>query len=411
MTLALSRLFKRKETNYPTVKLDESKVPDEVGKLEKHLYSKIIGQDRAIKQFVRAYEAFLTDMQRPDGPVGVLLFLGPTGVGKTRIMEVFAEYLWGTSEALIKIDCAEFQQSHEISKLIGSPPGYVGHKDTNPIFSKEAIERHWKNGPKFTPVLFDEIEKGHPALHRILLGINGSGRMRTGSNEVVDMRSTLIVMTSNLGSRSVSSMLSGKRYGFTSSTTIGQMDQDIYKACKDAVKNFFDSEFFNRIDRMVAFRPLTDEDFRKILDIELGFIQDRVIRGNKFIIIDNSRQAKEFLLKEGVSQEFGARELRRTIERHLVSKLTRAFSTKQAIDGDMILSDCENGRDLDISIMKGVLDILAAKPVLADESWIKKDALIPFESIIKPGRCGRCGLMWHLTHTCFDIMSKNKEKK
>lgn len=413
MTLSLSRLFKRKSMNYPTIKLDELKVSDEVRKLEEHLHSKIIGQDRAIKQFVRAYEAFLTDMQRPDGPVGVLLFLGPTGVGKTRIMEVFSEYLWGTSEALIKIDCAEFQQSHEISKLIGSPPGYVGHKDTIPIISKDRIERHWQSGPKFTPILFDEIEKGHPTLHRILLGVNGSGRLRMGNNEVVDMKSTLIVMTSNLGSRSVSNMLSGKRYGFSLDSTHGQMDQDIYKACKDAVKNFFDSEFFNRIDRMVAFRPLTDEDFRKILDIELGFIQDRVIRGNKFIIIDNSLRAKELLLKEGVSQEFGARELRRTIERYLVSKLTRAFSTKQAVDGDMILADSENGKDLDISIMKGVLDIPAKpdKPVSSDESWLKREALIPFESIVKPGRCGRCGLMWHLTHTCFDIMSRNKEKK
>src|SRR5260370_7196112 len=408
MTMDIRRLFTRKPMNYPTVKLDESKVPDEVRKLEEHLHSKIIGQDRAIKQFVRAYEAFLTDMQRPDGPVGVLLFLGPTGVGKTRIMEVFSEYLWGTTEALIKIDCGEFQHSHEISKLIGSPPGYVGHKDTVPIISKDRIEKYWNSGPKFTPILFDEIEKGNPTLHRVLLGVNGSGRLRMGNNEVVDMRSTLIVMTSNLGSRSVSSMLSGKRYGFSSDSTSGQMDKDIYKACKDAVKNFFDSEFFNCIDRMVAFRPLTNEDFRKILDIEIGFIQDRVIRGNKFIIIDNSLRAKELLLKEGVSQEFGARELRRTIERYLVSKLTRAFSTKQAIDGDMILSDSDNGKDLDVSIMKGVLDIPAAKLVSSHYSWLKRDALIPFESIVKPGRCGRCGLMWHLTHTCFDIMAKNK---
>lgn len=409
--MGLSKLFKTSPKTYTTVKLDESKAPDEVEKLDSYLRSRIVGQDRAIKQFVRAYEAFLTNMQRPDGPVGVLLFLGPTGVGKTRLVEVFAEYLWGSVDALIKVDCGEFQHSHEIAKLIGAPPGYVGHTDTTPIITKDRIEKYWNVGPKFTPILFDEVEKAHSALHRILLGINGSGSLRTGRNEIIDMKPTLIVMTSNLGSRSVSNKLLGKTYGFGSGNKIQEdLDQDVYRACKEAVQAFFDSEFFNRIDRMVAFRPLTDEDFRKILEIELGFIQDRIIKSKNFVVLDTSNRAKELFLKQGISREFGARELRRTIERFLVSRLTRAFSTKQAVDGDMILTDCENGKDLDVTIMKGVIDMPKASPMQSgtDESWIKRDSPIPFESAYKPGRCGRCGLMWHISHTCFDIMAIRK---
>src|SRR5258708_34390299 len=148
MALGLNKLFKKDETKLATIKFDESRIPFQVQNLEKYMRSKIEGQDRAIKQFLRAYETFLTNMQRPDAPIGVLLFLGPTGVGKTRMVEVFAEYLWGNADALIKIDCSEFQHSHEIAKLIGAPPGYVGHTDTKPMLTKERIEKYWNNGPK-----------------------------------------------------------------------------------------------------------------------------------------------------------------------------------------------------------------------------------------------------------------------
>jgi ATP-dependent Clp protease ATP-binding subunit ClpC len=395
MKFGLSRNYKPL-----TVKLDESKVPDEVQKLEEYLRSKVIGQDRAIKQFVRAYEVFLSEMKHPDRPLGVLLFLGPTGVGKTRLVEVFAEYLWKSKDALIKLNCAEFQAAHEISKVIGAPPGYVGHKevkenDDKQIFTKTRIEKYWNQGPKFTPILFDEIEKAHSAFHKLLLGIFDRGELTTGHNEKIDFRNTLIVMTSNLGAKDVNSFLGDRRYGFqtTSSQTSDQVDQEIYKISKEAVKSFFDPEIVNRIDRTVVFRPLNSDDLGKILNIELDRIQERIIAANKIIILDVSQRAKNCLLSEGTSKEYGARELSRTIERLLVSKLTRAFSTRQAINGDMVLADVEQeSKEVSLEIMKGVIDL--------PESWIRPEALHPFESAYKPGRCGRCGSIWQTDHQC-----------
>jgi ATP-dependent Clp protease ATP-binding subunit ClpB len=395
MKFGLSRNYKPL-----TVKLDESKVPDEVQKLEEYLRSKVIGQDRAIKQFVRAYEVFLSEMKHPDRPLGVLLFLGPTGVGKTRLVEVFAEYLWKSKDALIKLNCAEFQAAHEISKVIGAPPGYVGHKETKEnddkqIFTNTRIEKYWKQGPKFTPILFDEIEKAHPAFHKLLLGIFDRGELTTGHNEKIDFRNTLIVMTSNLGAKDVNSFLGDRRYGFqtTSSQTSDQVDQEIYKISKEAVKSFFDPEIVNRIDRTVVFRPLNSDDLGKILDIELDRIQERIIAANKVVILNVSQRAKNCLLSEGTSKEYGARELSRTIERLLVSKLTRAFSTRQATNGDMVLADVEQAsKEVSLEIMKGVIDL--------PDSWVRPEALHPFESAYKPGRCGRCGSAWQTDHQC-----------
>lgn len=403
MPFGISKFFNNAPKDFPSVKFDDSKISIEVANLEKHLRSRIIGQDRAIKQFVTAYETYLTGMQRPDGPASVLLFLGPTGVGKTRVMEVFAEYLWGTADALIKIDCGEFQHSHEISKLIGAPAGYVGYNDGTPIFSKDRIEKYWNSGPKFTPILFDEIEKGHNSLHQLMLGINGAGTLRTNKNEILDMKSALIVMTSNLGSRSIASKIKGTKYGYSvGDNTEEQNDQEVYKVCKDAVKGFFSAEFVNRIDRMVAFRPLKQVDFEKILEIELGFIQDRVIKAKKYIVVQTANRAKALLLREGVSKEFGARELRRAIERFVVSKLTRAFSTKQAVDGDLVLIDSENEKDIDVTIMKGVVDLPPAQAANT-ETWVRPEATIPFPSAYKIGKCGRCGATWTEEHLCPDL--------
>jgi ATP-dependent Clp protease ATP-binding subunit ClpB len=400
MKFSLNRVFKQPNYKPLTIKLDESKVPDEVQKLEEYLRSKVIGQDRAIKQFVRAYEVFLSEMKHPDRPLGVLLFLGPTGVGKTRVVEVFAEYLWKSKDALIKLNCAEFQAAHEISKLIGAPPGYVGHKETKDnddkqIFTKTRIEKYWNQGPKFTPILLDEIEKAHSAFHKLLLGIFDRGELTTGHNEKIDFRNTLIVMTSNLGARDVSSFLGNRQYGFqtTNSKSSDQVDQEIYKISKEAVKSFFDPEIVNRIDRTVVFRPLSNDDLGKILAIELDLIQDRIIAAKKFIILDVSQRAKNFLLSEGTSKEYGARELSRTIERFVISKITRAFSTKQAVNGDMVLVDVEpEAKEVSLEIMKGVIDF--------PDSWVRPEAPGPFESSYKPGRCGRCGAVWQPTHQC-----------
>jgi len=402
------------------VKMDESKVPEEVAKLEEGLKAKVAGQDRAIKHFVRVHETYMAGMAAADRPLGVFLFVGPTGSGKTHATEVFAELMGVT---LIKMDCAEYQSSHEIAKLIGSPPGYIGHRETEPKITKKAIEAKWADGksPKYTIILFDEIEKAHNSMHQILLGIMDRATLTTGTNEAIDMHNCVIVMTSNLGSSDMKKILSDtKEMGFVSKKESQKSTEDeIYHAAKDAVKKFFSMEFFNRIDRMIVFQPLTDEVLRKILEIELKRIQDRILKSHKYISVDLSDRAKDFIITEGTSREFGARELRRTLERFLVSKLTRAFATSQAVDGDMIVADkIPEHEGLTLDIVKDAMVIpekAVAVPVTTSNTsgsqpvqkpkaaWIEPDsptAWIPLESASHPGYCARCGFRWYAGHKC-----------
>lgn len=412
-------LFDRKKS-IVTKKLDDSVVPDEIKKLEEQMASKVAGQSRAIQQFVRVHETVLAGLAPVDRPLGVLLFVGPTGSGKTHVAEVFSEI---QDVTLIKIDCAEYQHSHEISKLIGAPPGYVGG-DIVPKINKETIEAKWKDGkgPKYSVILFDEIEKGHNALHQILLGIMDRGTLTSGRNVTVDLRNCIIVMTSNLGSGEVKKLLqTSGGYGFvkkkvevkdTSSEL--SLDEDIYRASKDAVGKFFSPEFFNRIDRMVVFRALTDDVLRKILEIELTRLQDRILKSGKFISVDVSERGKDFLIKEGTSKEFGARELRRTIERFLVVKLTRAFATKQAADGDMVLADKEEGTEsLSLDITKGVMEVpkienestsITKKPKSVYIAPETPGLLFPRRGEIEPDYCARCGYRWYDAHQCYDLV-------
>ena len=401
------------------VRLDDTKVPSEIVDLESKLKERVAGQDRAIRQFVRVHETYLAGMAAPDRPLGVFLFVGPTGSGKTHATEVFAELMDVT---LIKIDCAEYQHSHEIAKLIGSPPGYVGN-DIEPKLSTKAITERWEKskGPKYTVILFDEIEKAHNSLHQILLGIMDRATLSTGKNQTIDLHSTIIIMTSNLGSGDMSKILTDtKDMGFVASKGDAKVtDDSIYRAAKDAVKKFFSTEFFNRLDRMIVFQPLSDVVLRRILDIETKLIQNRILKAKKFVSVDLSDRAKDFLITEGTSRLLGARELRRTLERFLVSKLTRAFATGQAADGDMIVADHDpDSEGLTLDIAKDAM-IIPEKPVAVPVSvsntsgprpvnkpkaaWVEPDCpktWAPVESNVNPGYCARCGFRWYAGHKC-----------
>lgn len=413
-------LFGSKKPDIVTKKLDESIVPSEIIELQQQMAAKVAGQDRAVEQFIRVQETIIAGMESTDKPLGVFLFVGPTGSGKTHVAETFASV---QDVTLIKVDCAEFQHSHEVAKLIGAPPGYVG-LDVQPKINKDAIEVKWeKSKNKFSVVLFDEIEKGNQALHQILLGIMDRGIMTTGKNVEVSLKKCIIVMTSNLGSGEVKKLLrAAGGYGFgvrSKEVTIGgelALDDEIYKASKGAVQKFFSPEFFNRIDRMVVFRSLSEETLRKILNIELDRVQDRVLKANKFVSIEVSSRGKDFLVEEGTSKEFGARELRRTIERYLVAKLTRAFATKQVVSGDMIVVDKEPTiRGLTLDVAKGVMEIPLAPPSETSTATVKKPKSTfitpenPNSSKQGPGimnseYCMRCGFRWYLAHVCFDLL-------
>jgi ATP-dependent Clp protease ATP-binding subunit ClpA len=401
-------------------KLDESVIPPEVKKLEEALLARVAGQDRAVKQFVRVHEIFLSGMQPADRPLQVLLFVGPTGSGKTHVAEVFSEL---QNVTLIKIDCGEFQHSHEVSKLLGAPPGYVG-QEVQPKITKNLIESKWKgDAPKYTVILFDEIEKAHNALHQILLGMSDRGAITTGKNETIDLKNCIIVMTSNLGSGEVKKLLKTHGgFGFSSGNQSADeaLDEDIYRASKQAVTKFFSPEFFNRIDRMIVFRSLNEETLRQILDIELKRVQDRVLMANKFVGVEVSARGKEFLVKEGTSKEFGARELRRTIERFLISKLTRAFATNQAINGDIILADKEIESDgLVLEILKEAIvmpkkedhiDLITVQPKKVFVEPENPKSRTSYEGIRNPGYCARCGFRWYEKHVCFDLLDDPIDK-
>src|SRR5919204_4445432 len=191
------------------VQLDPEMRSSEVLDFERRLLGKIVGQDRAVERIVNMYQIYLAGMNMPGRPIGNLLFLGPTGSGKTRVVEASAEILFGSPRAFIKIDCAEFQHSHEIAKLIGSPPGYLGHRETPPALSQEILDRHRTEENDFSLVLFDEIEKASEAVWKLLLGILDKATLTLGDNRKVDFSKAIIFMTSNLGAKEMSQLLEG----------------------------------------------------------------------------------------------------------------------------------------------------------------------------------------------------------
>src|SRR5437867_3217232 len=297
------------------VLLDPEMRSSEVLDFERRLLGKIVGQDRAVSRIVNMYQIYLAGMAMPNRPIGNLLFLGPTGSGKTRIVEASAEILFGNPRAFIKIDCAEFQHSHEIAKLIGSPPGYLGHRETPPLLTQEAIDQHQTDRARFSFLLFDEIEKANDALWQLLLGILDKATLTLGDNRKVDLSRCVIFMTSNLGASEMSEMMQGG-IGFTSSVrqddaALADLDRKLYRTVLDVAKRKFSPEFMNRIDKVVVFHTLTQNHLRQILDVELNEVQNRIMSSqtDRQFIFRCTAEAKEFLLREGADLKYGARHL------------------------------------------------------------------------------------------------------
>jgi len=333
------------------VLLDPEMRSPEVLDFERRLLSKIVGQDRAVRRIVNMYQIYLAGMNTPGRPIGNLLFLGPTGSGKTRVVEASAEILFGSPRAFIKIDCAEFQHSHEIAKLIGSPPGYLGHRETPPLLTQEAIDQYQTDRARISFVLFDEIEKANDALWQLLLGILDKATLTLGDNRKVDLSRCVIFMTSNLGAVEMSEMLTGG-IGFTSGVkqdeeSLIEIDKKMYHTALDVAKRKFSPEFMNRIDKVVVFRTLNQQHLRQVLDIELNDVQNRIMasQSEKQFIFRCTAEAKEFLLREGTDLKYGARHLKRAIERHLVYPISNLIATGQIGLGDVIKIDLGSSGD------------------------------------------------------------------
>src|SRR6201994_3429546 len=237
--------------------LDPTRTGGEAESLEKILLKLIVGQEEAVEQIVNIYQMHITGLSAPGRPVGNFLFLGPTGSGKTRTVEATAEALLSNQRAVIKIDCAEFQHSHEIAKLIGSPPGYLGHRETHPLLCQEVLNQHHTEKVKISFVLFDEIEKASDALWNLLLGILDKATLTLGDNRRVNFSSAMVFMTSNLGASEMASILR-PNLGFGlakdgQEPVDGKTADRVSRAGVDAARRKFTPEFMNRIDRTVVF--------------------------------------------------------------------------------------------------------------------------------------------------------------
>jgi len=326
--------------------LDPAQTGSLAGKLDADLRKRIVGQEEAIQQIIHIYQTHLSGMSSPGRPIGNLLFLGPTGSGKTRLVEAAAESLLGDGRAVIKVDCAEFQHSHEIAKLIGSPPGYLGHRETHPLLSQEVLDQYHTDRLKLSFVLFDEIEKASDALWNLLLGILDKATLTLGDNRRVDFSRALIFMTSNLGASEMNSILRPnlgfaageceRRHaaGIVDAALTGKVEQ----AGLEAARKKFTPEFMNRIDKTVVFHPLCADDLRKILTIELNMVQQRVFSAANAapFVFQLSDSAKDHLLREGTDMKYGARHLKRAVDRILVHPLSNLIATGQVRGGDLI---------------------------------------------------------------------------
>ena len=363
--------------------LDPTRRSSETQEFEAALRRRIVGQDAAIEKVTEIYQMFLAGLNPPSRPVGNLLFLGPTGSGKTRVVEAMAEALFGEARACIKIDCAEFQHSHEIAKLIGSPPGYLGHRETHPLLTQEALNQWHTDKLKLSLLLFDEIEKASDALWQLLLGILDKATLTLGDNRRVDLSQCVIVMTSNLGAGEMNELITGSM-GFYQRPALvdNRLDEKIMRTAQEAARRKFSPEFMNRIDKVVVFKMLKPEHLEQILEIELGMVQQRVLQatGNNQFVFGCTPAVKRYVLEEGTDAKYGARHLKRAIERHVVFPLANLVATGQVKLGDFVRIDIKpDGKMIFVKEAEGAL-----VPVLLEKYG--QDVPRPASAAAKAGR-------------------------
>ncbi len=308
---------------------------------------RVIGQQSAIGTIVPYVHMFEAGLSPEGRPAGVFLLLGPTGTGKTRTVEALAAELHGDERSLLRIDCGEFQMEHEVAKLIGAPPGYLGHRETHPMISQQKLEAVTSENSKLSLVLFDEIEKAAPSLTRLLLGVLDRATLHLGDNTVVDFTNSLVFLTSNLGAREILSRIR-PRFGLDPG---GGRDPKLHgkleRAAMSAVRRHFSPEFVNRIDAIITYAPLSAATLRSILDQQLEELQRHIRKrlGGRAFTISVTEAAREFLLEKGTSPEFGARELKRTIHRSLVQPLAALQVAEKIRPGAVVVADWDRRTD------------------------------------------------------------------
>ena len=312
------------------------------------LSQKVVGQPnatRVIVPYIQMYQAGLA----PEGrPVGVFLLLGPTGTGKTKTVEALADVLHGSEKNILKVDCGEFQMEHEVAKLIGAPPGYLGHRETQPMLTQQKLNAITSEKCSLSLVLFDEIEKAAPSMTRLLLGVLDKGVLRLGDNSTVNFEKSLVFLTSNLGAREMLREINPE-FGFQSARIADRADltSKLQSIGLGAVRKRFSPEFVNRIDCIITYQPLTAESLSAILDKQISDLQNHVNTrlGNRSFTLEVPFEARQFLLKKGTSPEYGARELNRTIHRFLTQPLATLVATNQVSPGARVRVDLAEAED------------------------------------------------------------------
>jgi ATP-dependent Clp protease ATP-binding subunit ClpA len=308
----------------------------------------VVGQDEAIRRIVELYQMYITGMNSPGRPIGNVLFLGPTGSGKTRLVEATAESLYGSADGIIKVNCAEFQHSHEIAKLLGAPPGYLGHRETHPMFSQETLNRAHTETLKISLVLFDEIEKASDALWNLLLGILDKASLTLGDGRQTDFSHSFIFMTSNLGATEMEGLVR-PRWGFGTTPKFdqegggAQLSEKLTKVGVEAARKKFVPEFVNRLDAMVVFNALGEAELRQVAEIELRRVQERILNSKAAAFVFRLTEgALDQLLLDGTDPRYGARHLRRAIDRLLVQPISNLVASEQVRGGDCVLVEADS---------------------------------------------------------------------
>ncbi len=318
-----------KWTKIPVSKLSETET-ERLVHLEEILHNRVIGQDKAIVSVAKAIRRARAGLKDPNRPIGTFLFMGPTGVGKTELTKALSEVMFDDENAVIRLDMSEYMESHSVSKLIGSPPGYVGFDDGGQL--TEQVRRK-----PYSVVLFDEIEKAHPDVYNILLQLMDDGRLTDSQGRLVSFKNTIIIMTSNVG---VAELKSVRSLGFGSGAAdTEQKTEDVINA---ALKRHFKPEFLNRIDVICTFNHLSKDDISKIADIMIRKVQKKLNERNvKLILTDSMRN---FIMDHGYDMEYGARPLRRVIEQNVEDNIAEAILDGKVKDGDTVTVDCIDGR-------------------------------------------------------------------
>ncbi|MGI9069266.1 MAG: AAA family ATPase [Pyrinomonadaceae bacterium] len=332
------------------------------------LSQKVVGQSAATKAIVPYVYMYQSGLAPEGRPAGIFLLLGPTGTGKTKTVEAIAELLHGDEKKILKIDCGEFQMEHETAKLVGAPPGYLGHRETTPLLTQQQLTDVTSRECDLALVLFDEIEKAAHSITKLLLGILDKGILRLGDNTSVRFEKTLIFFTSNLGAREMMKEINPS-IGFHSATAKSQTDLTtrLESIALGAVRKRFSPEFVNRIDAVVTYNPLNAEAIEIILEHDLLALQNHVnLRlGDRYFSIEIMQEAKQFLLRRGVSQEYGARELKRTIHRQLTQPLATMVARGEIRPGAQVsVSLNEDGGRLSIACRGGKQPVARQAPAI-----------------------------------------------